>query len=146
MATDPTGLLHWASQVVEAEAPPRRRRRGTRPPRDERTRPVSTATHPDPTVFEARDLKAPPLDVPVGDVVNSGEQPLFDQDPTDVLNVVVNVSYARQETGERAVRVLDRRGQLLLQLTAAQAHQLAVDLNQSADVVGGIRQAAGFQT
>lgn len=101
---------------------------------------MSTTAPPDPTNFDA-------VSVPVvGDVVSSGEQPLFDQDPSDFLNVVVNVSYARQEQGERAVRVLDRRGQLIMQLTAAQAHQLAVDLHQSADVVGGIRQAAGFQT
>lgn len=103
----------------------------------------------DPTVFEAAPDGPPTQVLPapeVGDVVASGEHPLFEQDPHDVLHVVVNVSAARQEGGVRSVRVLDRGGQVLLQLTAAQAHQLAVDLHQSADVVGGIRQAAGFET
>lgn len=140
----PTEFLAWASDVDERTRTPRRGRRS----RPERTRPVAVA-NPDPTVFEQHPNGPPTQVLPapeVGDVVSSGEHPLFEQDPGDVLNVVVNVSFARQENGERAVRVLDRRGQLLLQLTAAQAHQLAVDLHQSADVVGGIRQAAGFET
>lgn len=146
-AAEPTDLFAWGDRLV-ADTPPRQRRRGRSSQPVERTRPVS-ATTPEvhsATVFEVP-LEPPQSDTRIGDVVSSGEHPLFDQDPSDeVLNVVVNVSAARQEQGQRAVRVLDRRGQVLLQLTAAHAHQLAVDLQQSADVVGGIRQAAGFST
>lgn len=146
---------------VVSDMPPRQRRsrRGRQAqPRTvasvpvERTRPVTAVHTPtgDGAVFEAPQLPpgppSPPRGEPaIGDVVSSSEQPVLELEPGgDQLNVVVNVSYARSEHGQRAVRVLDRRGQVLLQLTAAQAHQLALDLTQSADVVGSIRVAAGY--
>lgn len=145
------------SWPIVSDMPPRQRRRRTRQPQQpvvsiERTRPVTAQT--DAAVFEAPPQLPPgPVSPPngqrevlIGDVVNSAEQPVLELEPQDQLNVVVNVSYARNESGTRAVRVLDRRGQVLLQLTAAQAHQLALDLTQSADVVGTIRVQAGFDS
>lgn len=141
--------------VVSDPPRPRRSRRSGRPRTPvpvpvERTRPV-TAVQPDAAVFDAPQLQpgppSPPRgEVAVGDVVSSSEQPVLELEPSEQLNVVVNVSFARSEHGQRAVRVLDRRGQVLLQLTAAQAHQLALDLTQSADVVGSIRVAAGYDS
>lgn len=166
---NPLGSLSLASAVDEAwpvivDMPPRQQRRTRRsrqqarpgasaPVPVERTRPVTAVHTPtgDAAVFEAPPQlppgpQSPPRGEPaVGDVVNSSEQPVLELEPSgDQLNVVVNVSYARSENGQRAVRILDRRGQVLLQLTAAQAHQLALDLTQSADVVGSIRVAAGY--
>lgn len=147
----------WPVVTEMPPRPPRRPRRNGRsrtpaPVPVERTRPV-TAVSPDAAVFDAPQQlppgpPSPPRgEVAVGDVVSSSEQPVLELEPSgDQLNVVVNVSYARSEHGQRAVRILDRRGTVLLQLTAAQAHQLALDLTQSADVVGSIRVAAGYDS
>lgn len=145
-AVQPTDVFAWDDQVVQGppRSTPRRRR-----PKKEKTRPVSNKTTNvvlDPAELEGYNppYADPTTEVAVGDVTQTDEHPLFEQDPREALNVTVNVSYARFESGTRAIRVVNGTGQVLLQLTAAQAHQLAVDLHDTADIVGEIRQKAGF--
>lgn len=145
-ATRPTDIFSWADQVVQE--PPRSTRRERRPKKEKM--PTKTANTPIEPLevqgYNDTEYPDPTAEVSIGDVVRTGEQPLFEQDPSQVLNVTVNVSYARYEGGTHAIRVLDGTGQVLLQLTAAQSHQLAVDLHDGADIVGDVRQKAGYSS
>lgn len=79
-----------------------------------------------------------------GDVVNTPEQPILEQSVEDVVDVMVNISYARLDHGARSIRVQSARGESLV-LTAAQAHQVALDLLEAADDVSELRQKAGHE-
>jgi len=82
--------------------------------------------------------------VAVGDVIAVSDNPVLDQ-VTETFDVIVNISHAREEKGLRAIRIQAPHG-VGLTLTAAQAHQLAVDLIDAADDVADIRGKAGYQS
>jgi hypothetical protein len=80
----------------------------------------------------------------VGDIVEAViVDPVIDTGPhnTRELDVIVNMTFARQPHGDRCIRVKLPDGGFV---TAAEAHQLTVDMAAAKDVVAGIRTDLGY--
>lgn len=89
------------------------------------------------------ELDASDPDSTIGDVVHTAEHPTIDDPPEPVLPVpvVIDVAYARQPFGDRAIQVLlppDGR------ITAAQAAELQRDLANAVGFVAPLRQDLGY--
>jgi hypothetical protein len=81
------------------------------------------------------------LDPHVGNVVEAIATPVVDTGETRQLDIIVNLSFARQPHGDRCIRIkLPADGFV----SAAEAHQITVDLAAAKDVVAGIRTDLGY--
>ena len=81
----------------------------------------------------------------VGDVVHATViDPILDHGDQRNVDVIVNIGLARIEVGAAAIGMVHvpAGGRL----TAAQAHQLSVDLNTAADTIASIRAQLGYDT
>jgi hypothetical protein len=83
-------------------------------------------------------------DPTIGDIVEtsiSGPTPVIDTGETRSIDVLVNMTYGREPHGHRCIRIkLPTTGFV----SAAEAHQLTVDLAAAKDVVAGIRTDLGY--
>lgn len=77
----------------------------------------------------------------VGDLVDTPADPILEppDDVLEVVDVIVNVRHARTPNGHHAIRIQGPNT-----LTAAQAHQLHIDLDVAAAWVSGLRGDAGY--
>ncbi len=83
------------------------------------------------------------IDLDDGDVVNAAAlEPVIDTPNRRRLHVVFDVTNARSETGARSIRVMNMPADG--QLTAAEAHYLALDLAEAADLLRDKRVALGY--
>ena len=82
----------------------------------------------------------------VGDIVHAEivDPVLETMEVRPIIDVVINVGLARIHDGASAIAIthMPTGGKL----TAAEAHQLSVDLNVAADTVAGIRTQLGYDT
>lgn len=79
----------------------------------------------------------------VGDLIEAPAEPVLDaQVPGQKIDVFVNFTRAREQTGHNCIHVegMPQNGVI----TAAQAHSLTLDLASARDAVSQIRTAAGF--
>jgi hypothetical protein len=78
---------------------------------------------------------------PEGNIVNTSDNHILDTDEVQTYQVHVSVSAARRPNGHHAIRVIVPEN---VTLTAAQSHELSVDLGIAADYIAAIRRDAGY--
>jgi hypothetical protein len=79
--------------------------------------------------------------IELGDIVNTSDNHILDTDEVQTYQVHVSVSAARRPNGHHAIRVIVPEN---VTLTAAQSHELSVDLGIAADYIAAIRRDAGY--
>jgi hypothetical protein len=79
--------------------------------------------------------------VELGDIVNTSDNHILDTDDIQTYQVQVSVTGARRPNGHHAIRVIIPEN---VTLTAAQAHELSLDLGIAADQIAAIRRDAGY--
>jgi hypothetical protein len=80
--------------------------------------------------------------IELGDLVHTSDNHILDTtDDVQTYQVHVSVSAARRPNGHHAIRVIVPEN---VTLTAAQSHELSVDLGIAADQIAAIRRDAGY--